>query len=184
MHEGVKESISNVESIPRQIVRAVDGHASFIGNKGKKNLREHLKSEGLKFEKFSLSIDRCRPVLSFLDTLQSSVAITTKSSSQVRDGAGTLFKIHQNLLEKLKTNLEERLIGLSEQGLMLMLDQTYTFITNTELKSIPINVIRRMRGGIKDHICKFLGRKEICHVTQELPLGVRMQVWNLLMFYI
>lgn len=163
---------ATVDSISKQVQGSVDFHASFIGAPGKALVRKKLK--GLESinelqDKCNFTFPTCRPALQFLDALH-----TGPNSTQ---DSGILFEIHRSLLDNLKSSLEEKLVSLSEYALTQMLRQTIKYIIIPDLKAIPISIIRRMKGTIHTNLCKFLASDKICHIVQELPLAVRMQVW-------
>ena len=166
-----------VDSIPRQVRENVRRHASYIGtDRVRQELRKKLKLETINplRENCGFTIHRVHPALSFLEALQSG-----GERQGLPDGnIGSLYFIHQSLLEQLKVQMEERLIRLPEAALVQMLDQTVQYITVPALKAIPMYIIRLMKGSIKPTICRFLAMDNNSHVVQELPLLIRRQVWT------
>lgn len=135
-------------------------HAYFTGKKtvhSSGDLKEVQKNCSLRSRKFN-------PVIEFLKILQP-------------DKKRALFGIHESLLENLKKTLENKILHLSEPALLKMLGATCYYLQFDELKSIPMEVMRCLRGNIPNRQLQLLSG-ELRHRLQELPLSVRRQVWD------
>jgi hypothetical protein len=113
---------------------------------------------------YSLSSRKLNPVIEFLKILQP-------------DKNRSLFGIHESLLEDLKRTLQNKILNLSEPALLKMLSATCLYLLFDELKSIPMEVMRRLRGNIPSRQLQLLSG-ELRHRLQELPQSIRRQVWN------
>jgi len=176
------------------VKRKIDEHAPFISAPGKAHsyfagkVTVH-KCADLKEvqKKCSLSARKYKPIIEFL-------------KSQQPDKNRALFNIHENLLENLKQTLEERILTLPEPALAKMLNVTLYFLMFDELKAIPLEIMRRLKGSIPVRLCQTLAgdlkhRLQVralyfyfahlkayvsfCRpLSQELPLSIKRQVWT------
>ena len=180
---------TSTESIPKQVRRKVDYHASFIGAKGKSYVKKMLKdADSIKplQERLGFQIPRMAPALAFLEAMNKNKEAQEKKEKQKQsqkqqqingEDGGHMYKIHSHLLADLKGELEEKLNSLPEVALEKMLDQTVKYIVIPEMKSVPMQIIKLIKGSIKENVCRFLAYDSISHVVSELPLPIRQQVW-------
>ena len=118
------------------IIRAsIKENSSLVGDSGRKHIVNSLSAAGTDpwttisnlHQQLSPVYPRCKPAFEFLNSLESS------SSS-----------INASILEVLKLQLEPLLAKMDETSLATMLKDTIWLIPIKDLRSIPIEVMKRM----------------------------------------
>jgi hypothetical protein len=108
---------------------------------------------------YSLNFPRASPALSFLDVLQCS-----RSS------------VYQNLLDNLKGRLDNQLNSMTDESkLLVMLEETITFMSNRDLKQVPISIIKRL-SNVPEKFLNFLAKNGF---LMDVPLNVRRKAWEI-----
>ena len=102
----------------------------------------------------NLQFKRCDSVLQFLDVLKCSK-----------------LTINESIFDTIKRMLNVELQTLTEQQLLALLPITINFISVNNLKSVPMNIIKRL-NKVPDKYLQYLIKTNF---ITELPLNVRRQ---------
>lgn len=163
-------------SIDKFIKTRIERHATKVGARGREQLWNTLSKTDDPWstisklqESNSLGFQRCQPAVSFLEVLE--------NSSKDAELVGTRHHIHLLLLEKLRNSLDECLSQATDDVLLRILFHTIRLVTFSELKSLPISVMKKIQGKIPNTFLKLISTDKCCSVLQELPMSIRRQVW-------
>lgn len=108
-------------------------------------------------EEFSLGHQSFGPAISFLDILQASRQST-----------------FETLLENLKLVLCNEMMKLDATKLLNLLQISIQFLSVRELRSIPIEIIKRL-PKVPEKYLNYLSTSEL---SSDFPLSIRQQIWE------
>jgi hypothetical protein len=106
----------------------------------------HLQGE------LSIGCERLSPALKFLDCLKA-----------------PRLAVHVSILESLKDKFLSLIAKLKDDSLLVLLRETYQFMSVRDLKSIPVAIIKKL-SVIPDKYLEFLSQKD--HITVRLHVHI------------